>query len=114
MDGKGVHSVASTAGGPPAIPNLFVTLDARTSPGWIAWYEDFVLKGNGGAAREKSLALELRGANGVSMITLKGHGVGIVSLRARELNQPRRVTLLAELYVTRLEMVGPGAVSTSP
>jgi hypothetical protein len=99
------------APGQPAISNLLVTfsVDATNpAPNWLAWYNDFVLKGNNGDSNEKSFTLELGlGLNfaGPARLTLTGYGVGIVALRA--LPQPAGSTvqlLQAELYVERMEV----------
>ena len=92
-------------------PNLLVTIDASKAATWMAWYDDVVLKGNGGAASEKTFLLELMSTNGTTILaTLKGYGVGIVALRAEPSDErDKKQRLQAELYVTRMEFVMPAA-----
>jgi hypothetical protein len=102
----------SQAPGQPAISNLLVTISVdATSPAtnWLAWYDDFVLKGNNGDPNEKTFTLELGlgpNAAGPPRMILTGYGVGIVALRALPVPAGSSVRLLqAELYVERMEVL---------
>jgi len=99
------------AAGEPGISNLLVTIAvdlANPAANWLAWYDDFVVKGNNGDANEKTFTLELGlGANvaGPARMTLTGYGVGIVALRALPVPAGSSVQLLqAELYVERMDV----------
>ena len=99
-----------TSAGQPTISNLLLSIavDAtHPAPNWLAWYDDFVLKGNNGDSHEQSFLLELGvGRSGSHRLALKGSGVGLVSLRV--LPQPPGSTgqrLQAELYVERMDVV---------
>ena len=96
----------------PEVSNLLVTfVENAASPAtnWLAWYDDFVLKGNNGDAQEQSFTLQLGTGQQYAVtpkVTLNGYGVGIVALRA--LPPPAGTTvrrLQAELYVERLELI---------
>jgi hypothetical protein len=100
------------APGQPAISNLLVTFSvdaAHPATNWLAWYDDFVVKGNNGDSNEKTFALELGlGLNvaGPARMTLTGYGVGIVALRALPVPAGSSFQLLqAELYVERMEVL---------
>ena len=100
------------APGQPAISNLLVTFStdaANPATNWLAWYEDFVLKGNNGDNNEKTFTLELGlGLNfaGPARMLLTGYGVGIVALRALPVPAGSSIQLLqAELYVERIEVL---------
>ena len=97
--------------GQPEISNLLVTFSvdaANPATNWLAWYDDFVLKGNHSDNNEKSFMLELGiplNTGGPARLTLKGYGVGIVALRALPAPAGSTVQLLqAELYVERMEL----------
>lgn len=95
--------------GPPKIPNLFVTftVDAtHPATNWLAWYDDFVIKGNSTDDKEKTFTLSLGvGTSGAARLTLKGYGVGIVALRTLPSSGFVSVRRLqAELYVERVEV----------
>jgi len=102
----------SQAPGQPAISNLLVTFSVdATHPAtnWLAWYDDFVVKGNNGDPNEKTFTLELGlglNAAGPARMTLTGYGVGIVALRALPVPAGSSIQLLqAELYVERMEVL---------
>jgi hypothetical protein len=93
-------------------PNLKITLAEATAKTWDTWFDDFVVKGNNGAANEKNGALVLLTPDRkteLARITL--HNVGIFALRRRQVANDesiKRVT--AELYCERMELqVGAGA-----
>ena len=102
----------SQAPGQPSISNLLVTFSVdATNPAtnWLAWYDDFVVKGSNGDTYEKTFTLELGlGASfaGPARMTLTGYGVGIVALRALPVPAGSNFRLLqAELYVERMEVL---------
>jgi hypothetical protein len=110
----GVQRISTTTvAGQPAISNLLISFAvdaAHPAPNWLAWYDDFVLKGNNDDSHEQSLLLELgvgsTGAQGSHRLALRGYGVGLVALRV--LPQPAGSTvqrLQAELYVERIDVV---------
>jgi len=93
---------------PPVFPNIFVTIDEHTAADWIAWYNGLIT-GQTSAANEKTFTLELLAANTAAPVaTIKGYGVGIVSLRANPMVGGKQ-TLEAELFVTRMEFAAPGS-----
>ena len=80
---------------------------------WLAWYDDFIVKGNGGTANEKTFSLDFLSLTGTSVMTLKGYSVGIVALRSAPYSAAS-VPLQAELYVTRLDISIPPGAPTVP
>lgn len=98
-------------GGQPQISNLLVTFvedPGRPATNWLAWYDDFVLRGNNDDKHELELTLELGiplTRLGQAALTLKGYGVGIVALRTLPQVPGSTVRRLqAELYVERMEV----------
>ena len=85
---------------------LTISSDAQ-SPlrNWLAWYEDFVIRGNNGPERERTFTLELLNATGTILSTLRGSGVGIVAMRALPVTGGTIRQVQVELYVERLEII---------
>ena len=93
---------------PAVFPDIFVTIDEHTAADWVAWYNGLIT-GQHLAADEKTFTLELLAANTAAPVaTIKGYGVGIVSLRANTMAGGKQ-TFEAELYVTRMEFAAPGS-----
>ena len=105
-------TITPTSAGQPGISNLPVTFSvdaANPATNWLAWYDDFVVKGNSGDTNEKTFTLELGlGLNfaGPARMLLTGFGVGIVALRALPVPAGSNIQLLqAELYVEHMEVL---------
>jgi hypothetical protein len=61
---------------------LTVTFGAADAPSWMAWRDDFLIKGNNTDAAEKSLVLTLLAPDLTTrLFELNGSGVGLVTLR---------------------------------
>lgn len=93
-------------------PNLKITLAESTVTTWDTWFDDFVVKGNNGAANEKNGALVLLTPDlKTELARITMHNLGIFALRRRQVANDesiKRVT--AELYCERMELqVGAGA-----
>jgi phage tail-like protein len=104
-------------------PNLKVTLAEETTDSWIAWHEDFVVKGNNDESREKSGMLTLLGPDRQkALLRIKFYNLGIFRLQPDKAeanaDQVKRVT--AEMYVERMEFLygedtgGTSAPATPP
>jgi hypothetical protein len=92
----------------PVFPEIYISIEERTAQDWIAWY-NALINGQVSAADQKTFTLELIAANTATPVaTIKGYGVGIVSLRANPIVNGKQ-TLEAELYVTRMEFLAPGS-----
>jgi hypothetical protein len=61
---------------------LTVTFGAADAPSWIAWRDDFLIKGNNANTAEKSLVLTLLAPDLTTrLLELNGSGVGLVTVR---------------------------------
>jgi hypothetical protein len=61
---------------------LTVTFGAADAPSWMAWRNDFLIKGNNANTAEKSLVLTLLAPDLTTrLLELNGSGVGLVTLR---------------------------------
>ncbi len=66
-----------------AIPNVVVTVAEAHAADFVAWHEDFVIKGNNDSSQEKEGTLEFLSANLKDVIfTLKFRGLGIFRISA--------------------------------
>jgi hypothetical protein len=99
---------------PPTFSNLVVTISESQSPAWIAWYNDFVIKGNSGSAQEKTFTLDLLNKSGATLATIRGYGVGIFALRASDKTKYGSPFLVAELYVERMEILPASGGAAAP
>jgi hypothetical protein len=108
-------------------PNLRVTLPESGAQSWFDWFEDFLIKGNNDAGREKNGSLALLSSNRQEELArVDFFNVGIFRLAPDKAeansDQIRRVT--AELYCERMELKiagsspkpagGPKAMTTRP
>ncbi|MDQ6886169.1 MAG: phage tail protein [Gemmatimonadota bacterium] len=63
-------------------PNLKLTIGEVDIKDWAAWADDFIVKGNNGQDKEKTLTLEILSPNLKDvLLTLTASGVGIVAVR---------------------------------
>jgi hypothetical protein len=96
------------AAAPWEIPNLVLYCVPQDSQAWIAWHDDFVVKGNNSDAQEKTLTLDLLVPDRKqAVLELQGSGVGIVSAKYE---QPVGATtsiqgFRVELYVESMKIV---------
>ncbi len=87
-------------------PNLKITLPEKGAEGWLAWHENFVVKGNSTQDQEKSGSLTFLSPNlKEELLTIRFYNMGIFSLRPEkaEANNEAIRHLVAELYVERME-----------
>jgi hypothetical protein len=97
-------------------PNLKITLAESAAQSWLAWHEDFVLKGNNDETREKSGMLSFLSPNRQDVLAqIKFYNMGIFRLQVEkaEANADQIKRVQAELYVERMEfLLGPAAVAS--
>jgi hypothetical protein len=87
---------------------LTVTFSAADAPSWMAWRDDFLIKGNNTSAAEKSLVLTLLSSDLTTrLLELNGSGVGLVTLRRLPATGDLAAKYQAELYVEQWS-VGKG------
>ena len=117
----GEQRIATATPGNRTISNMRITLatsDAAPATNWLAWFDDFVIKGNNGDDKERTFTLELgvgkrtdvvgmqRSYTATNLLNLKGSGVGIIAIRALPQTPGSTVRLLqVDLYMERLEVV---------
>jgi hypothetical protein len=81
-DQIGVVRVATTQPGKLGWGYLTVTFSAADAASWMAWRDDFLIKGNNTNEAEKSLVLTLLSSDLTTrLLELNGSGVGLVTLR---------------------------------
>jgi hypothetical protein len=87
---------------------LTVTFSAADAPSWMAWRDDFLIKGNNTSAAEKSLVLTLLSSDLTTrLLELNGSGVGLVTLRRLPATGDLAAKYQAQLYVEQWS-VGKG------
>lgn len=92
--------------------NVVLTINSADEKSWQAWADDFLIKGNNGQDKEKTIEIRLLTPDLKSeVLLLKGSGVGLVSIRpATSATNEQMQRFEAELYVEKWEIVkGPGA-----
>jgi hypothetical protein len=99
-------------------PNLKITLAESTAQSWLAWHEDFVVKGNNDETCEKNGTLTLFGRNlkdVLAQIKLYNLGIFLVQPDKSEANAEQTKRVQVELYVERMEFLPEGkAVGPAP
>ena len=99
-------------------PNLKITLAESTAPSWLAWHEDFVVKGNNDETCEKSGTPTLFSRNLKEVLAqIKFYNMGIFWAQPdqSETNADQSRRIQVELYVERMEFWPEGkAVGPAP
>jgi hypothetical protein len=98
-------------------PNLKITLAESSAQSWIAWHEDFVIKGNNDENREKSGTLSLLSPNRqIVLLQIKFYNMGIFRLQPEnaEANADTIKRVQAELYVERMEFIWKNVIASDP
>ena len=93
-------------GGVIEFPNLKITLDAGRAQTWEAWHDDFVVKGNSDANRERSGAivyLDATRKNELGRVSLFNCGIFRLSPVKLDPRTERNARMIAELYCERME-----------
>ncbi len=92
--------------GPPDFPNLRVTLAEAGADSWVAWFEDFVIKGDNDDSNEKGgriVFLSPDRQHELGRIEL--HNLGIFALHHQTGAGDQIARLVAELYCERMELL---------
>ncbi len=95
------------------VPNLKVTLPEASAQTWVAWHEDFVIKGNNDQSKEKGGRLVFLSPNRqTELLTLVFHNLGIFRLadEKHQANGDAIKRMSAELYCERIELSYNAAV----
>jgi hypothetical protein len=96
------------------IPNVVVTVAESHASDFLAWHDDFVVKGNNGQDREKEGKLEFLSANRQDVLfTLALHGLGIFRIgRVKETaGAAAIVTVEAQIYCESMSFSYPKAAA---
>ena len=117
----GEQRIATATPGKRTISNIRLTLaatDANPVTTWLAWFDDFVVKGNNGDDKELTFTLQLgvgkrtdvsgvqRNYTAANLLNLKGSGVGIIAVRWLPQSATTAARMLqVDLYMERLEVV---------
>jgi hypothetical protein len=99
--------------GPIDFPSLRIAFPATSAGSWAAWYDDFVVKGSNGPAKERKGSLTLLAPNLVSELArVDFGGLGIFRLTTdRDEDAPPHqiATITADLYCEQMVLVAGGA-----
>jgi len=99
------------------IPNLVVTVAEAYAADFLAWHDDFVVKGNNGPDREKEGKLEVLSANRQDVLfALSLHGLGIFRIsRVKETAGVAAIaTVEAQMYCESMSFSYPKAAAAAP
>jgi hypothetical protein len=92
-------------------PNLRITFAASTAASWENWHEDFVVKGNNGADKERNGAivyLDPTRTAELGRVNLSNCGIFRLSAEKVEAGSEQLRRLVADLYCERMEMAITG------
>jgi hypothetical protein len=82
-------------------PNLRITLPETNAATWVAWHEDFVVKGNNDESQEKEGSLTFLSTELQPLGRINFFNLGIFRLASQQADEIRRVR--ADLYCERME-----------
>jgi len=104
-DGLGERKYASLEPATVSFPNLRITFAEVAVDSWLSWFDDFVVKGNCGADKEKSGTLTLLSPNKQKLASIGLFNLGIFRLGSidSEAAEDRLKLARAELYCERME-----------
>ena len=91
-------------------PNLKITLSQAGSDTWLAWFEDFVVKGNNDQANEKKGSIALLSADmkeELLRIDLFGLGIFAIGPEKTDTGSDRIAAVTAQMYCERMELHSP-------
>ena len=113
VDAITIRQAAADQGGALEVPNLKVTFSEVSAPTWVAWHDDFVIKGNNGDGQEKSGRLVFLSPNlQTELASIVFHNLGIFRLadEKQEANAAAIKRMTAELYCEKMELSYNAAV----
>lgn len=87
------------------VPNLVVTVAESHADEFFAWHEDFVIKGNCSADKEKTGTLEYLNAEGTPLFTLKLGGLGVFKVAPDRQAVGDALGVKAEMYCENINLV---------
>jgi hypothetical protein len=94
----------------PSIPNVVLTVSEATAKDFWSWYENFLIKGDNGQDKERTIDVQLMSPDQRSVIlTLQGTGVGMVAMRPLTGSGDNLAKVEVELYVTKWAIAGATA-----
>jgi phage tail-like protein len=91
-------------------PNLRVTVAASDADTWTAWFDDFVVRGNDDASRERNGKLTFLAADGktpLAEVSLFSLGIFRLEPEAQEAGADTIARIVADLYCERMELAVP-------
>jgi hypothetical protein len=86
-------------------PNLAVTVAAQDAGAFYDWLDDFVVKGQNGAAQERAGTLQLLGPDLKPLFGVSLERVGIIRISSQPQETGGRIRV--ELYVERMRLLPP-------
>jgi hypothetical protein len=95
----------------PSIPNVVLTVSDATAKDFWSWYDSFLIKGDNGQDKERTIDVQLTSPDLKSVVlTLQGTGVGMVAMRPLTGSGGEGVAKVeVELYVTKWAIAGAAA-----
>jgi hypothetical protein len=94
----------------PSIPNVVLTVSEATAKDFWSWYDSFLIKGDNGQDKERTIDVQLTSPDLKSVsLTLQGTGVGMVAMRPLTGSGDNIAKVEVELYVTRWAIAGAAA-----
>jgi hypothetical protein len=103
---------ASTKPGGWNCSNIVLTMPPGGAGEFIAWHEDFVIKGNNDDKHERTCVLDLIDENRTTLLRFAGTGVGIISCKLEQPITPNAAAPLGyriEMYVENVQVSDPNA-----
>ena len=106
QDNVGDQRIATKSPAKPSIPNVVLTVSEATAKDFWAWYDSFLIKGDNGQEKERTIEVQLMGPDmKSSVLTLQGSGVGMVAMRPL-IGTDNAARVEVELYVTKWAIGG--------
>jgi hypothetical protein len=94
----------------PSIPNVVLTVSDATAKDFWSWYDNFLIKGDNGQDKERTIDVQLMSPDLKSVfLTLQGTGVGMVAMRPMAGSGDSIAKVEVELYVTKWAIAGAAA-----
>jgi len=86
-------------------PNLNITMSMVGSDTWLAWFDDFVLKGNNDQSKEKNGSIALLSPDMKDeLLRIDLFNLGIFAIQRTDTASDRLARLTAQLYCERMEL----------
>jgi hypothetical protein len=109
-DNLGEQRIATKSPAKPSIPNVVLTVNEATAKDFWSWYDSFLIKGDNGQEKEKTIDVQLMSPDMKSVfLTLQGTGVGMVAMRPVSGTGDSIAKVEVELYVTKWAIAGAAA-----